>query len=72
MLHLCGMLKQNSGVSLLQASSVMVLRQVRKGTSSSPSALKGIYPCIIPEKPIASSLVSVTPYRFRTSSVRLL
>ena len=60
MLQRCGTAKSRSGVSSAHALPVMLFRQVRNGASSSPSTSRATYPCIIPLRPIAATVVSST------------
>src|SRR3954454_9668996 len=64
------MLWPNSALSRSAARPVFVLRQVRNGVSSSPSASKARKPCIIADTPSAPTPASSTPWRRRTSSAR--
>ncbi|GAA3336621.1 hypothetical protein GCM10017714_00110 [Curtobacterium pusillum] len=64
------MLNPRAALSCSAAGPVEVLRQVRNGTSSSPSASNARYPCIIALTPAARKVVGVTPYRASTSATR--
>ena len=67
MLQRSGILKLKSSVSLAELSRQRVFLQVRNGANKVPDLSKAKYPCIMAEKPIAESFVSVIPYLVRTS-----
>ena len=56
--------------SIPAASAVVVFLHVRKGARRLSSLSKTRYPCIMPEIPIAPTVVSVSPYFSFTSALR--